>query len=138
MKIDYLHIVPNSENPKIASTEPFRAIVVLEEPVSVEWQHELSKNLVDAGCLYMMAWGVEASSWDDSVDYANLDAFNYGDIPETKFVMTTWHDNESLGEVFDYSKQLALHPAVDINKTVIVHIAAKSKENELLSAYTCA
>ncbi|WP_041598622.1 DUF7684 family protein [Hahella chejuensis] len=135
MKIEYLNIKPNAENLSVLSSEPFRAIVVVEEPVSPEWRHNLSRSLVKAGCLYMMAWGIEASSWDDSVDHANLEAFSYGDIPKEKCVMTTWHDNEPLEAVFTYSKRLAHHPVLDLEKTVIVHIASTSKESDYLSMY---
>lgn len=135
MNIEYLHLVPNSVNPNITSSVPFRAILVLEEPVSIEWQDDLSKGLINAGCLYMMAWGVEASSWDDALDHANLEAFNYGDVPEIQSVITTWHDTESLRQVFGYSKKHAHHPAVELKKTVIIHIATINKENELFSIY---
>jgi hypothetical protein len=66
---------------------PFRAVVVVEEPVSAEWRAVASRWLVDADCLYMMAWGHECSLWDDSVDFANLEVFNFGEVPDRNFVM---------------------------------------------------
>lgn len=82
-----------------------------------------------------MAWGKDCSSWDDAVDHANLEAFDYEEIPEDRFVMTTWHEKESLEEVFGYSKRLAFHDAVDIERTLILHVASQDRADELLSEY---
>ena len=77
----------------------------------------------------MMAWGKDCSSWDSSVDDANLEAFDFNYIPEEKFVMTTWHDNEPLEEVFWFSKHCAFHPEVDLQEFVLVHISSVDKES---------
>jgi hypothetical protein len=42
----------------------------------------------------MMAWGRECSSWDDSVDWANIDKFGDSPIPDDECVVTTWHEDE--------------------------------------------
>jgi hypothetical protein len=70
----------------------------------------------------MLAWGVECSSWDDSVDLANLEAYDFGEIPEESDVMTTWHDDEPLREVFWFAKNSAEHPTVGIENTLILHL----------------
>ena len=88
-----------------------------------------------SGCLYMMAWGKNCSSWDDSVDIANLERFAYEDIPDSQSVMTTWHENESLEEVFWFSKNNSSHPTVALQSVVLVHIAARERQSELLHAY---
>ena len=85
--------------------------------------------------MYMMAWGQNCSSWDDSVDYANLNEFNYADIPEDKFVMTTWHEKDPLNEVFWFSKNNAFHPTVELKHTVLLHVAQREREKELLAEY---
>ena len=78
--------------PELSSLAPFKAILVIEERPSAEWQCSVSEWLVRQGCLYMMAWGTDCSSWDDTVDDANLARFDYEDIPDDKLVITTWHD----------------------------------------------
>lgn len=83
----------------------------------------------------MMAWGKDCGSWDDSVDYANLEAFGREEIPEESFVMTTWHQDEPLNEVFSYSKQLAKHPKVELPNTVILHVAQSAKSQSLVAEY---
>lgn len=99
MTINYLQLQPGAEPPDISALKPFRTVVVIEESSS-EWQSLVSAWLVKSGCLYMMAWGKDCSGWDDSDDFANLEEFDSGDGPEDKFVMTTWHENEPLKEVF--------------------------------------
>ena len=133
--VAYLHLKPGSDLPERSGFEPVRMLVVVEAQVSPEWQTALSNWIVKSGCLYMMAWGVECGSWDDSVDMANLEEFEFGDIPEDRFVMTTWHADEPLAEVFWFSKNCAFHPTVEVRHTVLLHIAAESKEHELLAAY---
>src|SRR5215467_8233133 len=100
MTLKYLHVTPESDLPDISYLRPFRSVVLIEEPINSEWRAKVSAWLVDAGCLYMMAWGNDCSSWDDSVDIANLEQFNYENIPDERFVMTTWRENEPLAEVF--------------------------------------
>ena len=110
-------------------------VVVVEAEVSPEWQAIVSDWIVRSGCLYMMAWGVGCSSWDDSVDFANLEEFKFGEIPENRFIMTTWHSDEPLADVFWFSKNCASHPTVELERTVLLHISAQNREQELLAAY---
>jgi len=131
----YLQVLPNSTLPEITNLCPFRAIVIIEEDVTVNWQTKVSEWLVSSGCLYMMAWGKNCSSWDDSVDYANLEEFDYGEIPKDKFVLTTWHENESLKEVFHFSKYSAFHLIVEIKNTLLLHISKTNNELAFLADY---
>src|SRR5689334_494931 len=112
--MQYLQLKPESDLPNVSPLAPFRCVVIIEEIVTPEWQAKVSSWLVKSGCLYMMAWGKECGTWDDSVDYANLERFNHGDIPDENFVMTTWHADETLIEVFWFSKHSAFHPSVEI------------------------
>ena len=136
MTVKYLQLEPTSEVPDISALNPFRAVVIVEENVSLEWQIQISNWLVSSGCLYMMAWGLNCVTWDDSVDLANLEQFNHGDIPDEKFVITTWHENEPLKEVFWFSKHNALHPDVDIKNNLLLHISKQNNEKYLLDKYT--
>lgn len=133
----YIHVAPGAALPDVVF-QPSKTIVVLDAAVSPEWQNAVSDWIVHMGCLYMMAWGVDCSSWDDSVDWANLDQFDYGEIPDDQFVMTTWHEDEGLDDVFWYAKICAEHPVVKLVQTVILHIAASSRREELLRRYAAA
>jgi len=135
MGLIYLQLQPESLLPDITGLNPFRSVVVVEENVTSQWQAKVSRWLVKSGCLYMMTWGNNCISWDDSVDHANIEEFGYGDIPEEKFVMTTWHDKEPLKKVFFFSKYNGFHPTVELQNTLLLHISSSNKEIEYLNEY---
>jgi hypothetical protein len=135
MPVGYLRLRPESALPNIPVQRPFRSIVVIEADVASSWRSQVSTWLVKSGCLYMMAWGNECSIWDDAVDLANIEEYDYENIPEENLVLTTWHKNESLQEVFWYSKSLANHPAIEQLNTLILHIAKVDKKAQFLSMY---
>lgn len=83
----------------------------------------------------MMAWGIDCTSWDTSVDLANIDKFDYKDIPEKEFVITTWHSTDSLNEVFWFSKNVAFHSVVDPLNTLLLHISSENRERVTLVEY---
>jgi hypothetical protein len=132
--VSYLQLPPGKEPPDLPACA-FRAVVVVSEPVTSEWRDLVSDWLVRSGCLYMMAWGCECTLWDDSVDYAMLAAQSLCEIPDDSFIMTTWHDDEPLEEVFWYSENCAYHPTIDLTRTIIIDIASSDRSNELLRAY---
>lgn len=131
----YLHLPPDGPLPDIGHLSPFRAVVIIEAQVGAEWQEKVSGWLVQSGCLYMMAWGHDCTTWDDSVDIANLEAFDYGDIPGDRDVLTTWHSDQTLGEVFDFCKRHARHPVVELPRVVLLHIALQGDEARVLDVY---
>jgi hypothetical protein len=135
--IIYLQLEPESTLPNMTN-EPTRMVVIIEAKVSPVWQGMVSDWIVRSGCLYMMAWGIECSSWDDSVDWANIDKYGEGPIPDDGFVATTWHSDEPLAEVFWFSKNCATHPVVDLNRTMILDISNESRRDQLLHAYDAA
>lgn len=136
--VEYVHIEPGTTPPTIGSAKPFRAVVIIESAVSPEWQSSISEWLVKSGCLFMMAWGENCSSWDDSVDLANIEQFKPAEIPASEFVMTTWHERESMEEVFWFFKHNTFHPTVKLRGRVLVHISFRNKQAELLKAYALA
>ena len=133
----YIHLPPGSEPPTIEHM-PCRMVVVVEAEVSAEWQSKISDWIVESGCLFMMAWGKDCSSWDDSVDHANLAVFDYGDIPDDRFVMTTWHDDKPLAETFWFCKYAAHHPDVALPTACIVHISTDAHREKMVAAYLAA
>ncbi|QTN19543.1 hypothetical protein HZ989_00145 [Brevundimonas sp. AJA228-03] len=138
MTLSYVHLPAGSQPPAIGEVEPFKAVLVLQQAVANDWQDQVSEWLVRSGCLYMMAWGVECSSWDDSVDWANHIVTGLDDVPDDQFVMTTWHDDEPLAEVFWYAGFTAHHPMVSLEHVAIIDIGPTNREVEMLEAYAAA
>ncbi len=134
--LEYLHLNAGDAPPLLAVAAPFKAVVVIETEVTPEWRDQISEWLVRSGCLYMMAWGKRCSDWDTSVDDANLAMFNFGEIPEDSFVMTTWHENETLEEAFWFSQFCAMHPSVEIQRTYIVHVSPEPRRSAMLNAFS--
>jgi hypothetical protein len=137
-RAEYLHLPPGAALPDVARLAPFRAVVVIEADVAAEWRSQACTWLVDSGCLYMCAWGRDCSIWDDVVDWVNLEEFDFGDIPDERFVMTTWHQRESLGDAMFFVKHCAIHPTVDLENTLVVHIADAPDAARLLGEIAAA
>ena len=133
--VHYVQLPHGAEPPQNVVAAPFQAVVISEEAVSPEWRARVSAWLVKTGCLYMCAWGTDCSEWDTSVDMANIKANCYEEIPEDRFVMTTWHKNEPLAEAFWFAKNNAHHPTVAIQNTLLVHVARVNRERELLASF---
>jgi len=134
MTLDYLHLYPDSSPPAVEA-RPYRAVLIVEEAVSQGWRDEVASWLVESGCLYFIAWGVDCEAWHDTVDWSVLEAFDFGDIPDDKFIMTTWHDKEPLSEALWFAGNCASHPDVDLSETVIVHVACKERSAATLEFY---
>ena len=131
----YLHLHPDEALPENPCEAPFRALVVLEDSCTTEWRERVCRWLVGRGCLYAMTWGKDSSDWDTAIDIANTEKYEFKEIPENGFVMTTWHDSEPLSETMWFAKNNACHPTVELQSTLLVHLARNPSEARLLSAY---
>ncbi len=132
--VEYVHLPAGSALPT-TSPQPRRVLVLIEQDVDSGWQETVSRWIVASGCLYMMAWGRNCSSWDDSVDHAVLEKFNYQDIPEDDFVMTTWHDHEPLSGAFFFARLCAFHPTIEMPLLTIVDIRDQAREPAILALH---
>ncbi|HEX4737244.1 MAG TPA: hypothetical protein VH331_06765 [Allosphingosinicella sp.] len=136
--VEYFRIGEDAPLPDISPYAPFRAVVVLEAPFSTNWQDLVSKWLIESGCLYMMAWGEGCSGWHDAVDGAREGRFPSGEIPDDKFVMTTWHERETLEEVFWFAEFCAMHPDVELSTTLIIHVSPTARREEMFARFQAA
>ena len=134
----YLRLGPGDSPPKLSDFTLFKAVLIIETDVESDWQTSVSRWLVDSGCLYMMAWGKSCSSWDTSVDEANLEQFDYGEIPEDDFIMTTWHEDEALEKVLWFAKTTAHHPTVELTNVLFLHIGANERGDEITALFAAA
>lgn len=135
MGLQYLHLRPDEAPPPVGS-RPSRAVIVSDVEVTQDWRNRIAQWLLQSGCLYVVAWGVECEVWHDTVDWTNLEAFDFGDIPDEKFVMTTWHPDEPLSEALWFAGQCAFHPHVKLDETAIIHITNEAEEAGMLDAYS--
>jgi hypothetical protein len=132
----YLHLPPGAPFPELAYSR-CRVVVVVDAEVSPEWQKQASRWIIDIGCMYMMAWGIDCTFWDDSVDYAHLEKYDYDyeQIPQGDFVITTWHPNQPLAEAFFFAKENASHPDFELNRTIILDITKDDRSAQMIREY---
>lgn len=130
-----MHLSPDQAPPQLVCG-PFRALIVSEAEATQGWRNRIAEWLLKSGCLYVVAWGIECEDWHDTVDWTNLEEFDFGDIPDDKFVMTTWHTNDPLSEAMWFAGQCAFHPDIELADTVILHVANASREIEMLQTYS--
>ncbi|KQN04893.1 hypothetical protein ASE85_07875 [Sphingobium sp. Leaf26] len=134
MTLNYLHLSLDHPLPS-AEVRPYRAVLISEQSVSEVWRNEVASWLLESGCLYFIAWGIDCEAWHDTVDWANLKAFDFGEIPDDRFVMTTWHDKEPLSEALWFAGNCASHPDIELLDTVIVHVAREERRVATLELY---
>lgn len=60
--VTYIHLQPETTPPDIPDLIPNQFIVIIEAEVSPEWRSIISDWIVQSGCLYMMAWGINCSA----------------------------------------------------------------------------
>lgn len=133
--VKYLHLPPDAALPELGGLQRFKTILIIESEVPQMWQWDLSRWLVSSGCRYMLAWGKDCVSWSDTVDDANLERFDYGDVPDEETVMTTSHEEDDLDEVFWFAKNRAKHAVLDLNDTLLIHIGDTEKREEFEELY---
>ena len=134
VKLDYLHLSPNDPPPPVEA-RPHRVVLIAQQAARQDWRNEVASWLVASGCLYFIAWGVDCEAWHDAVDWTVLEALDFGDIPDDRFVMTTWHDKEPLSEALWFAGNCASHPEIDLADTVIVHVAGEERRDATLKLY---
>ena len=137
--VRYLQVSPGETSlPDLGALAPFRAVVLVRESVSNDWRNRVSDWLVASGCLYMLAWGDECSVWDDAVGWANISACDNKPIPPERFVMTTWHEDEPMEEVFWFAKNCAAHLTIPLSLNIILDISSVAREAETMNTWTAA
>lgn len=82
----------------------------------------------------MLAWGANASSWDDSVDIAFMNTDHNFNPPDDRHVMTTWHDNETIHDVVWFALMNTNFDSHDFHDYLALMIGANPDiEAELLA-----
>ena len=135
MTTRYVSIGETGDLEDVSPLKPFRAIIIAERLLTPERQWEVSQWLVRSGCFYALAWGVECSSWDDSIDYANIEHVLPAEITEDNSLMTTWHENEPIEGVFRFAKKHARFEDDESTSTLLVHLGDISRRDELIAAF---
>ena len=95
----YLRLPENGALPTLPNVGQLGVAIVADIPVSNSRQNEIANWLYSSGCRYASTWGVDCSIWHDAMDWAEIAVWP-NDVPDNKFMMTTWHEDEPLDEMF--------------------------------------
>ena len=129
--IRYLHLAPDAELPPLEGLQQFKCVLVSEAEVAQMTMWETARTLVGSGCLYALAWGQDCEAWRDAIDDAYLEATNYEEVAPARQVLSTWHEDEELDEVFWFAQHRAVHPAHELRDILILHIADAPRREAL-------
>ena len=105
----------------------FKCLILVERAVDEAYRDEVSAALVKGGCLYALAWGLNCSAWDDSVDWAFLELHDFGPYPEEDFVMTTWHADETLADTIEFAKTCTQSCEVDLDDILVLDFSNQER-----------
>ena len=67
-----------------------------------ETRAAIAGQVVASGCRYVCCSGEDCSRWHDDVNFAFMSTDVNYQPPAERFIMTTWHEGESLSEVVWY------------------------------------
>jgi hypothetical protein len=83
--------------------EEYAAWIISNDSVQTFIEREsVATALVSTGCRFAVCSGYECPEWDDAIDWAFIHPSEDFDPPDEKFVMTSWHENESIQEVAEF------------------------------------
>lgn len=133
--IRYLHLDTANAVPPVQAHQPFKAVVIGDRPTAPDLRTAMCAWLNAAGCLYLMAWGTDARAWQEGVNLANLQAWDFGTIPDNRLIISTAHEQEELSEVFWFAKYTAMHPCATLDDVWLVHCAAAGRQTEIVELY---
>lgn len=134
-KAHYIQLRPHADLPDLKHLEPFMAIAVIDDDSDEMWRWDVARWLVASGCRFLLAWGKECESWRDAIDDAADETIDGDEAAPEQAVMGTSHEDEDLEEVFWFARHRASHPALRFTDTVILHVAALGRGEELLEQF---
>jgi len=83
--------------------QEYAAWIISNDSAQTFFEREsVATALVSTGCRFAVCSGYECSKWDDAIDWAFLHTSDDFNPPDEKFVMTSWHENETILEVAEF------------------------------------
>ena len=77
-------------------------VCVADASVTDGERAKVSTEIIAAKCRYAVCWGYECSAWDTAIDWAYIETDENFSPPDETFVMTTWHEDESVEDAIDF------------------------------------
>jgi hypothetical protein len=97
-------VIPTVLTPPYSFRSPapgneFAAWIIADDSLPSKRKLQVARELIEQGCRYAVCSGAEGSAWDDAVDLAYIESHPDNSRDSSEFVMTTWHDDETLEEI---------------------------------------
>jgi hypothetical protein len=70
-----------------------------QKDVTDEEMQQVSDWIISSGCRYAVCAGIKCSEWHDSIDWSYIASDPNYSPPDSRFIMTSWHTDESIEEV---------------------------------------
>ena len=134
--IKYIHINEGNTLPDISQYAPFKVLLSVDNAVNSQRQQDIANWLVQMGGMHVTVRAKEGSVWKSAIRKANLAKVNLDAMQPEQFVMVTMHPHVSLRNAFKLIKKHAWHTHVDLDFTVLVHVAEESSEMEYVSIFS--
>ncbi len=132
----YICLTATTALPEVSQFAPFKVLLSVDMAVSAERQQQISTWLIKMGAMHVTIRGEDCSGWKASIREANLDKVSIDEMQPEQFAMITIHPYEGLRSVFKQLKKHARHTHVDLDFTLVVHMAKESGEAEYLSIFS--
>ena len=132
----YLHLKPMADLPPLPFSGPFSVAIVVDASMTDGWRNRVCDWLALAGCRSMSAWGVDASAWDDAMDWANIAMFEPHAIPDEHFILTTWATDESLPEFLEEFQCVGRLAERPVEQQLLLHIGMDERREALMQAWS--
>lgn len=110
-----------------------------EPTVSREIRNTLCCQIADSKVYYAVCGGESCEIWHDTIDEANLGSDPNFDPPDEKFIMTTWHANETASETVWFLLNCTSYPeergpAPAIQKFLILFVGPNASAKQQVIA----
>lgn len=110
-------------------------LVVSDTSITDDERNFVSDEIIRQGCRYAVCWGHECSRWDDSIDWSEMSRYPDFKSPDERFVMTTWHEDESLDEVVEFLRWNTAFNHYDTERVLVLILGGDADvEEELRSS----
>ena len=133
----YQFVTPDAPISVPAHLGRYKCLLLIERSVAETLRNEVGLMLVDTGCAYAMAWGLDCSLWEDSIDWANIEQFKDCRIPDDRFVITTSHDTETIQDVLWFAKVCAAvsYTNEPLDDLLVLDFSLENRAESIQAAY---
>jgi hypothetical protein len=135
-KVWRVHLMEGDPIPSFALGEDIKCVVWSNTQMGHPWRNQVAARLVADRVRFMLAGGVAGTLWDDAVDWADIGRFPDFETPDERFVMTTWHDDQSFANVLWQANFTATFDDLWFDQLLVVWLGPLEPEWDRIAEHT--